>query len=440
MRSRSIALLLCIVLMSGSFTGCSSIVHGRIIQPINNMSEVTEDAVEMEILDQTYVDGLNEFTHRMFNELRGDENLFLSPYSISLALSMLYNGAGGTTRAEMAELLGYDELKDYSSEYSEDSNQYMNANARYLMDYLSNVDSKVELNIANSIWLSKEHQLNESAKTSLLTPVRQYYHTDVFQVDFTEDNTLKDVNKWVSNQTKGMIDPFMEQFQNKEMLRVFLVNAIYFNGKWAKPFEPKDTASAPFFGKKSTETVDMMTMYKEEYRYYAEDGIQGIEIPYGNENLVMNVLIPLVSEDNNIGELYQSLSVKQVKSFLEKLDQAKKTEIGTLILPKFEMEYGMKSMNETLEKLGMKDAFLEQANLDLIGDDYYVGFVGHKAKIQVEEWGTKASAATGIEVNTTGTELVQRLNFIVNIPFLFMIRDKQTKVIIFMGQMNQMMN
>jgi len=268
---------------------------------------------------------------------------------------------------------------------------------------------------------------------------RNYYDSDIFQVDFTDDKTLKNVNEWVSDKTDGMIDPFLEKFQDKEALRLFLVNAIYFNGKWSNPFSPDDTRSQSFQGITNTSMVDMMYMLDQEYRYYSANGMKGIEIPYGNENLVMNILIPEDTANTTINEVYAMLSATEMEGYLRQLDDVAKTEVGTLAMPKFEMEYGTVSLNETLKELGMKSAFEENnANFDLIGEDLFVSMVGHKAKIQVEEWGTKAAAATGIDVNTTSAPMDEPLRFIVDVPFVFFIRDKQSDIILFMGEMNNM--
>jgi serpin B len=411
------------------------------VKPINSKKLLGEstDVIKVEELDEAYVNGLNTFAYRIFSELTGEENVFISPYSISLALSMLYNGAEKETRTEMAELLGYQLLKDYTGEYSETANNYMNANGKYLMKALQKADPKVEISIANSIWLSENAQFQDTIEAALLAPVRNYYESDIFQVDFSEDKTLDNVNNWVSDKTDGMIDPFLEKFQDKEALRLFLVNAIYFNGKWSNPFSPNDTCSQSFHGSTNTSTVDMMYMFNQEYRYYSANDMRGIEIPYGNENLVMNLLIPEDTTKVTINEVYEMLSATEVEEYLRQLDVARKTEVGTLAMPKFEMEYGTVSLNEALKELGMKKAFEEgAANYGLIGDDLFVSMVGHKAKIQVEEWGTKAAAATSIDVNTESTLMEESLRFIVDVPFIFFIRDKQSDTILFMGEMNNM--
>ena len=441
MKSKWIVIVLCIALIGSTLAGCDLVIHADATQPINSskLMEDSDDVIEAQELDSTYADGLNEFAYNIFSKLKGKENVFISPYSISMALSMLYNGADEKTRTEVAKVLGYHLLTDYSNAYSETANQYMNANSKYLMDVLQKADPKVEISIANSIWLAKDVAFQDTIDTALLAPVRNYYNADIFQVDFTKDKTLDQVNEWVSDKTEGMIDPFLEQFQDKELLRLFLANAIYFNGKWSKPFSPDDTRPEPFIGLNSTETVDMMFMNKEEYRYYSENGMRAIEIPYGNGSVVMNVLIPEDTENSSISEVYDALSTSVVNQFLEKLDAAYIQELGTLALPKFEMEYGTKSLNGALQELGMKDAFIEgEADFALIGDDLFVSQVSHKAKIQVEEWGTKAAAATGIEYGTTSALPEEPLQFIVNVPFIFFIRDKQTDSILFMGEMNQM--
>jgi len=436
-----VAILLGIIMIIGSLSGCGIVKRADAVEPMNGKDIIKdyESAVSVKELDETYSVGLNDFAFQIFSELRDGENIFISPYSISSALSMLYNGADKETREEMAELLGYNQLEGYTKEFDDTANHYMNANSKYLMDAMQTADPKVKFNVANSIWLSTDGEFNDSMETALLAPVRYYYNGDIFSVDFKEDKTLDNINAWVSDKTEGMIDPFIKEFSNKEMLRMFIANAIYFNGKWSVPFLPENTRRDNFNGKNSTRKVDMMVMNDTEFRYYSKNGIQGIEIPYGDERMVMNILIPEDTNSKTIDELYNELTVEEIESLLAQMDTLEKTEIGTLELPKFEMDYGIKVLNETLQELGMNKAFQAgEADFEQIGKDLFVSAVTHKAKIRVEEWGTEASAATGIEMETTSAMPEEKINFIVNVPFIFFIRDTQTDTILFMGEMNQL--
>ncbi|MDF2485425.1 MAG: Serine protease inhibitor [Herbinix sp.] len=439
-KNKWIAIILGIGMMAGALSGCSMISLNK-LQPINSKKALAsqQEILEAESLDVMYLEGLNEFAYQLFANLDKEENMFLSPYSISMALSMLYNSADTTTRTELADLLGYDDMPNYANEFSEDSNEFMNANSRHLMDILQNEDSKVQISIANSIWLAQNEIFQDTIETALLAPVRSYYNGDIYQVDFTQEKTLNEVNNWVSDKTEGMIDPFIEAFTDPEQLRLFLVNAIYFNGKWSKPFSPDDTVRREFHGTNTSTQVDMMVMTEEKYRYYAQDGIQAIEIPYGNELLVMDVLMPLDKENTKISELYEKLTIEEIKHFMQELDSVYNAEIATLMLPKFTMEYGVVELKDTLQELGMKDAFDKgKADFHLINDDIYVSSVVHKAKIEVEEWGTKAAAATGITMETTSAINADTLDFVVDVPFIFLIRDRETDTVLFIGQMNNM--
>ena len=425
-------------MIASTLVGCGMATHVG-VEPINDGKSIKREGEILAVgeLDRAYIEGLNGFAYDIFDQLLSGDNVFISPYSISLALSMLYNGADQETRAEMAEMLGFDRLTNYTSEYDKEANDYMNANARYLMNSLHEADSEVTLKLANSIWSSKDANFSETIDTALLSPVRQYYNADIFQVDFREDQTLKDVNKWVSNHTDGMIDPFLEKFQDKDNLKLFLANAIYFNGKWTNPFQKDRTRKHQFYGTDGLQTVDMMFMYEENYRYYSENGLRGVELPYGDERMVMNIIIPEDTVNSSIGEICDTLKAEDITRFLSQLDKASKIELGTLALPKFEMEYGTVNLNNALQELGMIDAFSESsADFNLIGDNLYLGTVSHMAKIQVEEWGTKAAAATGLEVTKTSMPLDPSIDFIVDVPFLYFIRDKDTGTILFIGIMN----
>ncbi len=437
MERKIVFFVLCIILGSGIFFGCSLITGTGGITVINGEKYLkdTQPVLELEELDKGLVEGINKFGYNVFNQLNGMENAVISPYSIMLALSMLYNGADGDTRTEMAELFGYESLKDYTEEYSQSGNAYVNANNKLLMDSLQKADEKVTVNIGNSVWLSDNHEFSDSAESALLAPVRFYYEGDIFQVNFDNKNTLEEVNRWVSRKTDGMIEKFMDSFEDG--LRLMLVNAVYFNGEWAIPFEEYRTEKNRFLGSDKTSNVDMMNIYEEEYRYYCNYGIRGLEIPYGNGQIVMDVWIPENPDVSNISDLYGSLTAEEVNGFLNELDHTDKIKDVNLTLPKFQMEYNFKELNQSLQELGMKSAFSEKADFGLIGNDLYVSLISHKAKIEVEEWGTKASAATSAQVGITAV-LSEPVNFQVNVPFLFFIRDTGTGVILFMGKVNNL--
>lgn len=438
MKIRKIISVLIIVAMISIIGGCGQTSASK-ITPMNSKKAIntSTEILELSELDPAYVDGWNQFAYHIFSEIDREENVFISPYSISMALSMIYNGADGVTRTEMAKLLGYDLLKDYTEEYGSDPNQYMNANSKLLIETLKNADSKVQIDIANSIWMDQDKEFKDTIDSSLLAPVRNYYNADIFQVDFKEDATLDALNDWVSKKTDGMINPFLDKFSNPEDLRLVLVNAIYFNGKWSMPFSQSETNRAVFHGAEANRNVDMMNMSEESFRYFSSNGMRGVEIPYGKESLVMDVLIP-EDTSNSISQVYNALTEEEISEFLLQLDQTEKVELARLALPKFEMEYRTKDLLENLKALGMKDAFDEEkANFDLISEDLFISEISHMAKIQVEEWGTKAAAATAVMVEDNAL-IVNPLEFIVDVPFIFFIRDKDTGAILFMGEINQL--
>jgi serpin B len=138
--------------------------------------------------------------------------------------------------------------------------------------------------------MAKDEKFADSIDAALLTPVRNYYNGDIFQVDFTGETALKQVDNWVSDRTDGMINPFLQQFTSPEKMRLLLINAIYFNGTWRSPFSPDDTVEATFHGLTSDSSVNMMNLHEEEYRYYSDNGMQGLELPYGEGKLVMDCL------------------------------------------------------------------------------------------------------------------------------------------------------
>lgn len=440
-----IAIILLATILLSSLSGCKLVMRAEAYEPINNSKAIREaekDTLKLQVLDAEYVEGLNRFAYDMFNSLREEENgenIFISPYSIAMALSLLYNCTDGNTRSELAALLGYDELANYTQDYSKNANEYTNANASYIMNSLNKSDKKVELNVANSIWLSKDNIFSDTLEESLLSPVRNYYKADIFKVDFALDNTLKGINNWVSDNTKEMIPGIFEEQSEIEELKLLLVNAIYFDGKWRYPFDEKDTKKEMFNGLTNSNMIDMMHKYKTKYRYFEVDGIRGLEMPYDDKQIVMDILIPQAPEKDHIGDLLSRLSNEELLELVDEFNHSDYTEINELAMPKLNLEYSPDSLKNILMNLGMREAFdYNLANLDLAGDNLYVDDICHKAKLEVDEEGTKAAAVTSVRITETSVmpEVKDIIDFIIDIPFTLIIRDSSTNTILFMGELN----
>jgi serpin B len=277
--------------------------------------------------------------------------------------------------------------------------------------------------------------------------VRKSFRAEVRQVDFKHSASAAsdEINKWVERNTKGKIKDVVEPGQFADLTRLVLCNAIYFNGKWLHQFKMSDTKPAPFHVT-TNETVTVPMMFQEsEFKMAVSDdyAIELLELPYSGNNLSMIILLPVslrgrpnfepnslaglkqeLAADNlhNLYDLEQKLTVENLHTWLAKLDQANphKTSVG---LPRFTTIQSF-DLTKELKSLGMPLAFGDTTNL-------YISDVLHKAFAEVNEAGPEAAAATSVEM-TLG--MSESGHFIVDHPFIFLIRENGSGTILFLGR------
>lgn len=360
----------------------------------------------------------NRFGFELLNKVSasaGDQqNLMISPMSVSLALGMLYNGAEGNTRQQMQDML-------HKSGLSADD---VNQSYKDLVSGFESHDPKVELSIANAIFYRDDFEV----KDSFISTNQNYYSAEVAGLDFSNSNqTLQTVNGWVNTQTKGKIDKIINQVNPEDVM--YLLNAIYFKGQWTYQFDKDKTANKPFTKSDNT-VIQVPTMSLEsDFNYYSTDDFQLLEMPYGGEKFSMLIFLPEIGETPD--DLIAQLSADQVNDWISKLYVSKKQ----VYLPKFEFKFD-KSLVDMLRSLGMTDAFDDtKADLSGISDAARLAVteVMHKTYIKVDEEGTEAAAVTGITVGVTSVGPTTNI-FRVDHPFVFAIREKDTGAILFVGK------
>ncbi len=359
----------------------------------------------------------NAFGLKLFREINrqdNTQNIFISPLSVSLALSMAVNGAEGRTRDQMIQTL---EMHDLSLE---DINQ---AN-RSLTEYLVGIERDVTLQIANSIWYRSGYPI----KDSFLNVNRTYYLAEVNPLDFSSQSAIDRINRWVSDKTYQQIPTILDQIDPMSMM--FIINAIYFKGTWTFQFDPKKTLSAPFY----PETGDEMTcdMMEQESRldYLETELLQGVNLPYGDSLFYMTILLP--RDGHSVNEILDRLS----QSEWDQWRSGFRSDSVHLRLPRFRTEYELK-LNDVLKSLGMNDAFIPgQADFSGITDQMiYISEVRHKSMVEVNEEGTVAAAVTIIDFRNTCVPDIRFMT--VNRPFIFVIHNRQTGTILFIGKLSK---
>lgn len=368
--------------------------------------------------------GINEFSMNMYSALPADENIFYSPYSIASALSMLDVGAGGTTKNELENALGITDLDKWNDE---------------MKAYLSKDWSQnTFVNTANSVWMNKGTTWAANINSDFLTPAKDYYSGEIYEADFDgqADKVVQNVNNWVSDNTNKMIPEILKEIPGGTVM--MLINAVYFEGKWDTPFTEDKTFQSSFYGTDKESVVDMMHLYGEHFAYMDNGEIKGITLPYDGDNVVMKVFMP-TTDDGDINKLFDKLSNEEKQKLIDSLDDASNVEIDTLQLPKFTDEQSIDGLDDILKNMGIQSAYSESADFSKIADGIAVSSVNHKAKVIVDENGTKAAAETDIMIKETAMmPSEETYNFIVDKPFVYVIEDQSTGMILFMGRVNSL--
>ncbi|MGO9567323.1 MAG: serpin family protein [Desulfomonilaceae bacterium] len=362
---------------------------------------------------------INAFGLELYQKLKNqDENLFFSPYSISVALSMTCAGARGQTRDQIAQALHAKSDRECLARDFGPLN-------RDLADSI--LKGEGELNLANGLWLQKGYNF----KQEYLEFMGNTYGTHPSELDFKRDpkSAREEINKWVSRQTRDKIRDLMTEGAIGTGTRFVLANAIYFKGKWDREFKKELTKDAPFTsldGKKAS-----VPMMKREgtFGYATGDGFQALEMAYKAGQVSMIVLLP--AKDFSLKNFEERLNPDTVSKWIHEL---KETKVD-VYLPKFRMNTPVYRLDPMLKAMGMRNAFSKEADFSGMSTrkGLYISAVAHKAFVDVNEEGTEAAAATGIGVRTASINPRKPI-FRADRPFVFFIRHDPTNTILFLGR------
>ena len=349
------------------------------------------------------------------NNESAEGNVLISPLSIQLALAMTANGAEGETKSQMERLLG--------GEYTIDE---LNA---YLKTYVSNLpnEKSSKLNVANSIWFRKN---NFVPNQLFLQTNKDYYDASIYSAPF-DKTTLADINNWVNTNTDGMIKEMLNQIDESSLM--YLINAIAFDAEWDEKYS-EDSIHKDLFTMENGISCEAEFMWSTEYAYYELDNAVGFKKDYKNGKYSFVALLPNVGV--SVNELVDLLSYEEIINMLNNPDYSRDVMAK---MPKFSYEYSLK-MNDVLSLLGMERAFDEsEAEFDRIGQadgNIFIGSVLHKTFISVDEAGTKAGAATIVEVNDECEK--NEIEIALVRPFMYMIIDNVTGLPVFIGTLTSM--
>jgi serpin B len=380
-------------------------------------------ALPAELPDPAPLAGANTaFAIQMYGQLSSAEgNLVFSPYSISSALAMVCAGARGETARQMAQTLHFDQCPA-------DVHALFYGLAHSLAAAGGN-----ELEIANSLWPQQGYPF----RPDYLDLLKKDYDSTITPQDYAHatEAARKTINQWVDDKTRHKISEIIGPGALNSSARLVLVNAIYFNGKWATPF-PAGATYPDNFQTKSGKTIIAPFMRKSGHFSYGEnDQLQILSLPYADGKLELTILLP--RDRNGIVILEKNLSPTNLTAWGASL----RLQPVNVLLPKFKISTALE-LSRTLEALGMKDPF-DPATADFSGMDgnphwLYVSAVLHKAYIDVNEKGTEAAAATAVVVESLAMPVREQFHeFRADHPFLFLLRDSTTGSILFMGRVSE---
>lgn len=383
------------------------------IVPDDNPDLITfdcENSDGCELVDANNVFGFNIF--KALHEEKPQENIFISPLSISTALTMTQNGADGDTKTQMQEVLQTSDLDI----------QAVNEAYQYLLTTLPDLDPSVQLDLANSIWYHQDYPVYPE----FLNTNETYFNSEIIGADFRAPETVDEINGWVSDNTNGKIPTVLDEIPQAAIM--YLINAIYFKGDWQYTFDEDMTYETSFFKHDgSTVPIDMMGWEgATELPYFENELFQAIDLPYGDGQFSMTLMLP--KNEVGIEGVVAELNKENWDAWMESFA----TQEVNYQMPKFKLEY-KKELKDILAAMGMEDLFTGRCDLSKLGPGgLVVSKVLHKSFLEINEQGTEAAAVTVVGVENTSVPSIPYM--VLNRSFLLFIRDNVTNSILFMGQ------
>lgn len=406
-------LALCMVIIC-AFAGCGAeenstdLMRGvRTENPIEEVSSTQENR----FADATSV---TDFAVRLFqNSLEEDKNTLISPLSVISALGMTANGAREETLVQMEQTFGIavSDLNEYLHNYAE---------------ALPEDKERYKLSMANAIWFRDTESL--TVEKEFLQSNANYYDAAVKKAPF-DNTTLKEINDWVSDNTDGMIDNILDRISENSMM--YLVNALAFDAEWQEIYYEHQVRDGEFTMEDGTKQ-DVQFMYSVEHGYMEDERAKGFVKYYADKKYAFVALLP--NEGVSVSEYVDTLTGEKLHTMLTNISDRK----VKAAIPKFESEYSL-VMNDVLVNMGMRDAFdVDKADFTALGscedNNLYITQVRHKTYIAVDERGTKAGAATIVEMaDGAAMELEEPARIYLDRPFVYMIVDCEEMIPVFIG-------
>lgn len=364
--------------------------------------------------EKSVVSGISDFAFTLFKKVNSaniDKNVFISPFSVSLALSMTWNGANGKTFEDMRTTLGFQSLSVLE----------VNQAFKNIFPTLCSLDKNVEFKIANSVWCRK----GIIFEPDFLDALVNYYNAYAETLDFSSPNAKEVINKWVEENTKGKIQEIIKSIPNYAVM--YIINALYFKGKWKYQFDKSKTTDGDFLVNEEHYVRTKFMVQSGKYECFFDKEFNAIRLPYGKGDYAMVVLLP--NTDIPIDDFISNLDRNKWENCVNNL---KETEEVTLYIPRFKSEFEV-NLNQILKSMGMEIAFSDFADFSKLCKTVpcQITDVVHKTYIEVNEEGTEAAAATSVEIGYTSS----KPSFYLTRPFVYVIYERNTGAILFLGKL-----
>jgi serpin B len=362
------------------------------------------------------VDSLNDFSFNFYQQIGTSEdgNIFFSPYSIFVALSMAYEGARGNTATEMQNVLNV--LQNDSATLGSFGRVY---------NLLNQNQVGYTISTANAFWAHQDYTFLKE----YLGLLQNFYMAEANELDFAKNvEAAETINNWIEEQTHDKIKDMIQADMLSDYTKLVLTNAIYFKGLWADPFHPDDTYETDFeLASEETVKVNMMDSGDSIFNYTETEDLQILQLNYYGNDLSMIIILP---KENNISIAESTINAGNLSNWRNNLI-AEKIDVE---IPKFKFEKKYQ-LNNMLKEMGIIDAFNPgMANFSGMDgtDNLFISKALHQSYVEVNEEGTEAAAATSIIMELTAIPDI--IEFKADHPFIFLIQHEETGAILFMGK------
>lgn len=426
------AALFVAVLLAGLFpvfagcTGTDGMGPEQTATPSATVAAVNETEIETEAVENI-VDANNIFAFDMYRQIAGentdDENIFFSPFSISSAFALTYEGARGDTAEEIGTVFHFpDNIATLRTGFLA-INTGINAG-----------DPGYDLDVVNALWAEKTDVFLED----YISTADTYYSANVTNLDFLSrpEKSRLIINDWAEEKTNGKIEDLIPQGMINSDTSLVITNAVYFMGKWVTQFDKNETHEG-YFTTSSGDTVKVDMMYRDDkdaiYDYAETDDLQALRMPYNNESGTGYSMVVILPKGNDLQRIEETLD----QDLLKKIEDSMESKRVIVSFPKFKLETEYNNLSGTLADMGMPIAFSGSADFSGMDGTYDLSIsdVVHKAYVEVNEEGTEAAAATAV-IMQKGVSGEVGPFFSADHPFIFLIQDDATGNIIFMGRVS----